>query len=276
MQIDLHGQVAIVTGGGRGIGRAMAFALAESGAAVAVVARSPDQIEETVSAIRRNGGCALALPVDVTDEAAVEGMVAAVEQQLGPVDLLVNNAAFLGQAGPIWEVDSEIWWRVMDVNLRGCFLCSRAVLPGMTARRRGRIVNVSSGASNNPWRYMSSYAISKAALNRFSEILALETADYQVAVFAMNPGLVRTAMTDQTFSPEWQKWDDLIPRLMDKGSDIPPERAAHLLLRLAAGEADSLSGRMINIHEDLDKMIAQLALIQAENLYVLRLSSLPT
>jgi hypothetical protein len=83
-------------------------------------------------------------------------------------------------------------------------------------------------------------------------------------------------MIGQRDRRKWQKWDDLIPLLMDKGSDIPPERAAHLLLRLAAGEADSLSGRMINVHEDLDKIIAQSALIQAENLYVLRLSGLPT
>ncbi|MDQ2998374.1 MAG: SDR family oxidoreductase, partial [Chloroflexota bacterium] len=160
----LEGQVAIVTGGGRGIGRAIALALATAGAKVAVAARSTNQLAETVQQIEQSGGHALALTVDVADSQGVEQMVTQIEEQLGPVDLLVNNAGIGGRSGSIRATDAETWWRVLDVNVRGPFLCAQAVLPGMTTRRQGRIVNISSGASLGPWPYVSAYAISKAAL----------------------------------------------------------------------------------------------------------------
>ena len=152
-EIDLGGQVAIVTGGGRGIGSAIAQKLTKAGAAVAVVARSEDQLAETVTLIEGAGGRAIALPVDVTDQQAVERAVAETEQQLGPVDLLVNNAGVPGPPGPLWESDSGEWWWCIEVNLRGPFLCSRAVLPGMVARGRGRIITTASGFGLGPLSY---------------------------------------------------------------------------------------------------------------------------
>ena len=110
-KIELNGQVAIVTGGGRGIGRAMALALAEADAAVAVVARTAHQLAETVARVEQAGGRAIAFPADVTDQRAIERTVAQVEGQLGPVDLLVNNAAIAGPIAPAWEVDVDQWWR---------------------------------------------------------------------------------------------------------------------------------------------------------------------
>jgi len=270
----LEGQVAIVTGGGRGIGRAIALALAAAGAKVAVAARSANQLAETVHQIEQSGGHALALSVDVTDPQGVKQMVAQVEQQLGSVDLLVNNAGIGGRSGPIRETDADAWWRVLDVNLRGPFLCAQAVLPGMTTRRRGRIVSVSSGASLGPWPNVSAYAISKAALNRFSETLALEVADDNITVFSLNPGLVRTTMTDEAASAEWKKWDDQIPRLLEEGRESPPEMAAQLTVAFASGKADILTGRLISISDDLDEMVAQARRIQEEELYLLRMKSL--
>ena len=122
--IDLSGQVALVTGGGRGIGRAMALALAKAGAAVAVAARTEEQLAETVALVEQASGRATAVTADVTDQQAVDRMASEVEQQLGPVDLLVNNAGAGDPGGPIWEVDPDRWWRVLDVNIRGPFLCS--------------------------------------------------------------------------------------------------------------------------------------------------------
>lgn len=270
----LEGQVAIVTGGGRGIGRAIALALATAGARVAVTARSTDQLVQTVQQIEQSGGHALSFPVDVTDSQGVRQMVTQVEEKLGPVDLLVNNAGTAGQSGPIRATDAEIWWRVLDVNLRGPFLCAQAVLPGMTTRRRGRIVNISSGASLGPWPHVSAYAISKAALNRFSETLALEVAADNITVFALAPGLVRTAMTDEAASAEWQQWDDMIPRLFEEGRDSPPEKAAQLTVALASGMADILTGRLISISDDLGEMVAQAQRIQEEELYLLRMKRL--
>jgi NAD(P)-dependent dehydrogenase (short-subunit alcohol dehydrogenase family) len=270
----LAGQVAIVTGGGRGIGRAIAVALASAGAKVAVAARSTNQLVETVQQIEQSGGRALALAVDVTDSQGVKQMVTQIEEQLGPVKLLVNNAGMGGRAGPIRGTDAETWWQVLDVNVRGPFLCAQAVLPGMTTRRQGRIVNISSGASLGPWPYVSAYAISKAALNRFSETLALEVADDNITVFSLNPGLVRTAMTDQATTAEWKKWDDRIPRLFEEGLESPPDMAAQLTVALASGKADILTGRLISISDDLDEMVAQARRIQEEELYLLRMKSL--
>lgn len=171
----LAGQVALVSGGGRGLGRVFAQSLAAAGAAVAIVARSRDEVEETAARIDAAGGCAVALPLDVTDRGAVEAAVASVQRQLGPVDLLVNNAGVSGPLGPISSADPAAWWHALEVNLGGVFHCARAVLPAMIVRGRGRIINVSSSAGTVPWPYLSAYAISKAALLHFTENLAKET-----------------------------------------------------------------------------------------------------
>src|SRR4051812_45591159 len=141
-EIDITGRVAIVTGGGRGIGRAIGLGLASAGASVAVVARSGDQIAETVEEIAQAGGRAFAVPAGVSDPESVGRMVREVERALEPVDLLVNNAGVSGPLGPIDETDADEWWRCQEANLRGPLLCARAALPGMVARRLGRIVNI--------------------------------------------------------------------------------------------------------------------------------------
>ncbi|NIV37596.1 MAG: SDR family NAD(P)-dependent oxidoreductase, partial [Anaerolineae bacterium] len=205
-EIDLRGQVAIVTGAGRGIGRAMAQELARAGAAVAVLARSEDQLTETVALIEGEGGRAIALPADVTDQLAVARAVAETERQLGPVELLVNNAGGGGQVGPLWEVEPDAWWRCVEVNLRGSFLCAQAVVPGMVARQRGRVIITSSLAGTGPWPYMSSYAIGKAAVTRLAENLAAETEAHGISVFAVHPGPVRTAAWEIFLSDEAKKY----------------------------------------------------------------------
>src|SRR4051794_37121281 len=167
---DLSGQVAVVTGGGRGIGRALALALSAAGASVAVVARSEDQIAETAGRIRESGGRALAIAADVADPGADGRMAEEVERALGPVDLLVNNAGDSGPLGPIAEADADRWWRCQEVNLRGPFVCARAFLPGMIARGRGRIVNVASGAGTQSIPYLSAYVVGKTALIRLTEV----------------------------------------------------------------------------------------------------------
>ena len=184
---DFSGQVAIVTGGGRGIGRVTAQTLAGAGALVALVARSQAEIDESAALIRQSGGRALAICADVTDPAAVEAMARQVERELGAVDLLVNNAGMVGTPGPTWEADIDEWRRVVDVNLNGPFLCARAVLPGMITRKRGRIVNVSSSAGRYPVAYGTSYGSAKTALARFSESLADETRHTASACLRLTP-----------------------------------------------------------------------------------------
>lgn len=272
-ETDLGGQVAIVTGGGRGIGRAMAQELAKAGAAVAAVARSQDQLAETVTLIQGAGGRAIALPVDVTDQQAVERAVAETERQLGPVDLLVSNAGHGGQVGPFWEVEPDEWWRCVEVNLRGPFLCAKAVVPGMIARQRGRVIITSSMAGLGPWPYMSAYAVGKAAVTRLSENLAAETEAHGISVFALDPGSVRTAMWESLFlSDEAERYlPDLYNYVLRGGSGVPPGRAAQLVLFLASGQADALSGCFISVDDDLAEMLRRAEEIQQDGLHTLRL-----
>jgi NAD(P)-dependent dehydrogenase (short-subunit alcohol dehydrogenase family) len=272
-EIDLGGQVAVVTGAGRGIGRAMAQELAKAGAAVAVVARSEDQLTETVALIEGAGGRAIALPEDVTDQQAVERAMAETEQQLGPVDLLVCNAGHGGQVGPLWEVEPDEWWRCVEVNLRGPFLCARAVVPGMIARQRGRIIVTSSMASVGPWPYMSAYAISKAAVTRLSESLAEETKAHGICVFALHPGSVRTAMWESLFLSDVAEkhLPDMYDYVSQGGSGVPPKRAAELALFLASGQADALSGCFISVDDDVTVMVQRAEEIQRDELHTLRL-----
>jgi len=133
---ELVSTVAVITGGGRGIGARLAQALAGAGASVGLVARSTHELADTVRRIESTGGTAVAAVADVTDERALRRALAALRARLGPIDLLVNNAGVLGPLGPTWEVDADEWWRTMDVNVRGLLLATQLVLPGMVARRR--------------------------------------------------------------------------------------------------------------------------------------------
>lgn len=275
----LAGQVALVTGGGRGLGRAFAQSLAAAGAAVGVIARSRAEVDETVALIGDAGGRALAVPLDVTDQDAIARATDEVQRRLGAVDLLINNAGVAGPLGPIASVDPAAWWQAMEVNLRGVFLTAHTVLPSMVDRGRGRIINVSSSAGTVPWPYVSAYAISKAAVLHFTENLAKETRKQGISVFAIHPGIVRTAMLEETMrtdapsdSPHGLVRDWFLDRLAE-GREVPPECATRLVMRLAAGEADGLSGRYLSVYDDVSALIAQAEEIQRDNLYTLRLRS---
>jgi NAD(P)-dependent dehydrogenase (short-subunit alcohol dehydrogenase family) len=245
-----------VTGGGRGIGRAIALELAAAGARVAVVARSRDQLDETVALIERSNGRAIAIPADVSDADSVARVVPEVERTFGPVDLLVNNAGVAGPFGPVAEIDLHDWWRCQEVNLRGPLLCAGALLPGMIARCRGRIVNIASGAGTQAIAHLSAYVVSKTALIRLTEILAAEVAAFGVKVFAIEPGTVRTAMAEQVLqSAAGRKWLPWFLTIFEQAQDVPPENAARLVRLLASGRADLLSGRFFTVHDDVLRLV---------------------
>jgi len=272
----LQDHVAIVTGGGRGIGRAIAQSLAAAGAVVAVTSRSVDELNETVRVIEKDGGRAVAHPADITDAAQIQSTVNAIEASLGPIDVLVNNAGSPGPLKPLLETEINDWWRAMEVNLLGPLLCTRLVLPGMVSRRRGRIINVSSGAGTTALPFFSSYVCGKTAVIRFTECLALETKPYGVVVFSIAPGTVRTAMSEYSLnSPEGKKWLPWFKRIFDEGLVVPAERPAALVLELASGRFDSLSGRFLSIYDDLDELLKNAADLEQKNLYALKVERLP-
>ena len=254
--------IALVTGGGRGIGRAIALALSNAGYAVAVTSRSASELEETVSLSQNRMRAANA---DIADPTEVREMVQRVSQELGPIDLLVNNAGMSGPLGPFWENDPAEWWRNQEVNLRGPMLCCREIVPQMIAREAGRIINVASGAGCRPFPELSAYVVGKTALIRFSEQLALELAPYGISVFPIHPGTVRTRMVDES-----RIRLSYIQAILDRGQDVAPDLPASLVLKLASGCADALSGRFFSVTENVDEIVRQAGEVRSRDLYVLR------
>ena len=199
---------------------------------------------------------------------------AAIEQSFGAIDLLVNNAGVIGPIAPFAETAPDAWWRSVEVNLKGPMLTSRRVVPGMIARGKGRIINLVTGVA--PFAYFSGYCAGKAALIRFSECLAAEVRPHGVTVFPMGPGTVRTAMSEHSLnSPEGRKWLPWFKRIFDEGLNLPPERPAELVVRLASGRYDALSGLTLNPRDDLDEILARLEEVERDKLYSMRLRTLP-
>ena len=253
MQSELEGQIALVTGGGRGIGANVARELATAGMRVAVSARTREQVESVAQAI---GG--LAIVADVSQREDVEAMVAQVERELGPIDLLVANAGIsISEPDGAWSVDPERWWHVHEVNVLGVYLCCRTVIPGMLDRRRGRIVIVASGAAYLPGSSSTAYSSSKAAVNRFGETLANQLRG-RIPVFPISPGLVRTDMTDGSF-PDNAPW-------------TPNECAPNLVRALASGRFDALSGRYLHAeHDPPEQLEDRIDQVLADDLNAIRL-----
>jgi NAD(P)-dependent dehydrogenase (short-subunit alcohol dehydrogenase family) len=258
--------IAVVTGGGRGIGREIALQQAREGAKVAVLARTAAEIEETVLLIQREGGRAIAVPTDVTDYSAVEGALARTAIELGPVDILVNNHGSFQAFGPAWDCDPRVWWKDVEINLRGTFHTCRAVSPTMLARGKGRIVNLVGGGTGNSFPHGSGYASSKAAIMRLTECFNDTTIAHGVRAFAVDPGLVRSAMTEmQLLSEAGKNYLPGIQKLFDDGVDIDPSRAALLIADIAAGRFDVLAGRLLRGVDDRDVLEKEMdGLVEAD------------
>jgi len=216
----LQGKTALITGAGRGIGRAIAEAFAAQGCHVAALARTQSEIDETVAGLAQHGVKALAHCCDVTDPESVRTAFAAVDEALGAVDILVNNAG-AARFKPFAELTLADWQATMDANLTSTFLCTQAVLPGMIARRSGKIINVSSVSGLKPIAEQSAYCAAKHGVNGLTKTLALELKQYGIGVHAICPGGVVTRLAE-----------DAMPD-RDKTGWMLPEDIAHTALYLA-------------------------------------------
>jgi NAD(P)-dependent dehydrogenase (short-subunit alcohol dehydrogenase family) len=250
---SLKQHIALVTGAGRGIGRAIALALARQGARVAVTARTAAELDEVVGVIRREGGQAVPLAADLAAAGAAVQVFGHACQQLGPVDILVNNAGIGSSSNPrpIIDYDDDFWELTLRLNLTVPYLLCKAALPGMTERRFGRIINIASINGKVPSLHGAAYAASKHGLLGLTKTLALETAPDGITVNAICPGPVHTLMNDKRLVYDAERRGatvaDLEKTLTPIGGRLEPDDIAPLAVYLASDEARTVTGQSWNI-----------------------------
>lgn len=246
--MKLQGKVAIVTGGGRGIGEAIALAFAGEGARLAIASRTQAELEQVAARIRKMGGQVQVIRTDVSRRDDVLRLVEGTLTTYGQIDILVNAAGVYGPIGPMWEADVDEWFRAVHINLFGTFLCCHAVLPHMISRRQGKIINFSGGGATSPLPRFTAYGVSKTANVRLTETLAEEVKEFNIQVNAVAPGAVDTRLQDQVLAAGERAGDLLarIRRLRETGEGgVVRELPAALVVFLASDESDGLTGKLI-------------------------------
>jgi NAD(P)-dependent dehydrogenase (short-subunit alcohol dehydrogenase family) len=261
MSKKLAGQTALVTGGGRGFGKAIAMRLACDGTAVTVTARTQAELDQTVSEIEDAGGKGFAVGGDVTRPEDVARIVREATARFGLITLLVNNAGIPGPFAPTWVADPSEWWFAQEVHIRAPFMFFREVLPSMVEHRAGRIIVVSAIGSYRVDHSMSAYCLGKTAQNRLVQLTAAEVGEFGVSAFAIDPGFVITELAEITMrDPGAQRWRPemikiLKERKADPDSDLDLKRCAQRCVDLASGRYDALSGRYLELNDDLDELL---------------------
>ncbi len=270
----LENRVALITGAGRGIGRAIALAFAGEGARLALVARTSTELEETARRAQALGAETCVLLADVASQADVEMMVAQTVDRFSTVDVLVNSAGIAGPMGPLESNEVSQWIRTVQVNLIGTFLCCRAVLPVMLGQERGWIVNLSGAGATSSWRDLSAYCSSKAAVVRLTETLSLELAGTNVRVNTLGPGSIHTRMWEELRDGGAAAGNRELHELghrVTSGGGASMERAAELAVFLASDEAGELNGRLISATtEDFPFQEERIRQIMASDAFTIR------
>ena len=272
--MKLDGQVAVITGAGRGIGRAIALAYAREGAKLALAARSESELQEVVGAVSELGNEAIAVRTDVTNQQDTERLARRVADRFGRIDALVNNAGISGPVGPLQANDISDWINTITVNLTGTFLVCRAVIPVMLEQSQGKIINLSGAGATNAWSNMSAYCSSKAAVVRLTEVLAQELDGTGVTVNALGPGSVHTSMWDKMTEQAAEAGADFIHQLglrVTSGGGASIDECAELAVWLASDESGALNGRLISATaDDFRGLPPRIAEIMAGDAYTLR------
>lgn len=251
--MELKDKVALITGGGRGIGRAIALAFAHQGASVAVAARTKEQIEKVAQEVQDLGVLSLAVVANVTDKESVLIMVETVIKKFGRIDLLVNNAGG-AKSAPLLKTDEALWNEMLAVNLTATYLCTRAVLPGMLERKSGRVINIASTVGKTGGLYISAYSAAKHGVIGFTRCVALEVANQGITVNAICPGFVDTELTIHSIRNISQKTGMEESKALEVLANISPqkrlmtaEEVANVALFLAKPESWGINGQAINI-----------------------------
>lgn len=271
--MELKDKTAIITGSGRGIGKAIALEFAKHGANVVCTARTEQQINQTAAEITAAGSKAIAIPCDVTDPQDVTQMVSQTISHFGTVDILFNNAGSFAALGPIWQIPPEKWFRDVTINLYGPMLCCQAVLAEMIKNDSGIIINMNGGGSTAPLTGGSGYGCSKAALLRLTDTLAaeLKRIDSKVMVFAMGPGFVKTEMTQmQAETKQGREWIPSSKEALDQGKDRPPEDAAKTAVELIKNARPEYNGRIFGTGNDFNKINENIQKIVVQDLLTMR------
>ena len=272
--MKLAGKVAVVTGAGRGIGRAIALAYAREGARLVLAARNESELEEVVGAVEEAGAEAVSIRTDVTSQIATVRLARRALDRFGCIDILVNNAGISGPVGPLQDNDIADWVDTINVNLTGTFLVCRAVVPVMIEQGGGKIINLSGAGVANAWSNMSAYCSSKAAVVRLTEVLAQELDGKGITVNALGPGSVHTSMwermTDQAAEAGAEFIHELGQRVLS-GGGASIEDCAELAVWLASEESGGLSGRVISATaDDFRNLHPQIPEIMEGDAYTLR------
>ncbi len=244
--MKLRGKVAIITGAGRGLGRASAVEMAREGAHLAILSRTAPGIEATSRMVEEVGGKALSLKADISKPKDVEEAVDRARSHFGKIDILMNNAAVTGPVKPLYEVDEGDWDICMDINVKGSFLFSKAVIPHMIRQKSGKIINVTSGLGVMAMPLFGGYSIAKAGIIHLTRILAEELKPHNIQVNGLDPGMMDTRMQEDLRNLGPEVLGDAIyaqfSGYKEKGLLKPPERVAKLAVFLASEESDSITG----------------------------------
>lgn len=243
----LRGRVSIVTGAGRGIGKAISLGLARSGADVVLLSRSKAELETVASVVRSLGASATVRVCDVSRPEDVKISIKETVDQYGRVDILINNAGILGPVGPLEENDFDIWLNAMKINLYGAFLCCKHVLPYMKRQKSGKIINVSGAGAPMPYPMFSAYSSSKTGLLGLTQTLAEEVKGFGVQVNAIAPGIANTKMQDEILSAGELAGASYhrAKEVKEKGG-VDPTKAADLVVFLSSEAANEITGRFFS------------------------------
>jgi NAD(P)-dependent dehydrogenase (short-subunit alcohol dehydrogenase family) len=275
--MDLHGRSAIITGANQGLGKAIAAAYIQAGANVMLCARNADLMEQTrreLAHLATNQQQVLAMACDVSQPEQAASLVQAASEQLGGVQILVNNAGVYGPKGEFDEVGWDEWVQAIEINLYGTLLPTRAMLPALKGKGYGKIINVSGGGATKPMPRLSAYAASKAAVVRFTETLAGEVRSYGIDVNAVAPGALNTRILDEVLAAGPDKvgesfYEQSLKQKSEGG--YPVEKAAELFVFLASAESDGITGKLISaVWDPWRKMPEWIDTLNQSDVYTLR------